>query len=296
MTVPARSFTSPQLEIIKKTCAPKTNNDEFNYFISVAQSLGLNPLRRQILANVYSANDPNKRNVVIIVEIGGLRAIAARSGAYRPDTDDPEYVYREELRGPNNPHGIEKCSVSAFKQDSRGEWHRVKGTVYWDEFVQTNKDYKTGGIKLADAWKRMGRHMIAKCAEAHALRKGWPEETSGLYEFAEADSFDADMLPTEAIEQREAEERARRIGKIQGEYVVQWEMNKPLDYIAPGKFYDRVAEWVSKQDTVMNLRLFETQNELTLKRFWSDDKNGALELKRLFEKAKAAIESEEIIA
>lgn len=296
MTAPARSFSSPQLEIIKKTCAPKTNNDEFNYFISVAQSLGLNPLRRQILANVYSANDPAKRNVVIIVEIGGLRAIAARSGTYRPDNEDPEYTYREELRGPNNPLAIEKCSVSAFKQDNRGEWHRVKGTVYWDEFVQTNKDYKTGGIKLADPWKRMGRHMIAKCAEAHALRKGWPEETSGLYEFAEADSFDSDMLPTEAIEMREAEERARRIGKIEGEYVIQWEMQGKLCSVAPGEFFDRVAEWISKQDSIIELKDFRARNELTLKRYWADDKSAALELKERFEKAESAIASEEILA
>lgn len=304
MTLPAinatRQFTPAQIDIIKKTCAPKTNNDEFNYFIGVAQSLGLNPLQRQILANVYSADKPDKRNVVIIVEIGGLRAIASRAGDYYPDSEDPVYVYDENLKSSTNPHGILTCSVNAFKVLPNGGLHRVRGTVYWSEFAAVDDEWAydeaarrrkpTGNKTLSGTWAKMGHHMIAKCAEAHALRKGWPEQVSGLYEHAEATNFDEDMLPTEVLEQKQSEDRQRAIGVTRGEYMLQFGMGDELIPIPFGDVHGRCMDYINSLETIMELMDFKARNKFSFQRYWAQDKEAGLNLNQAMEERKAAIE------
>ena len=305
MTLPAstttRQFTPAQIDIIKKTCAPKTNNDEFYYFIGVAQSLGLNPLQRQILANVYNASSPTKRSVVIIVEIGGLRAIAARAGDYYPDSEDPVYEIDPNLVSDTNPKGIVKCSVNAFKLLPNGGLHRVRGTVEWDEFAAIEIEWKWGDQKgqkvytgkktLSDTWKKMPAHMIAKCAEAHALRKGWPEQVSGLYEHAEATNFDEDMLPTEVLEQKQSEDRQRAIGVTRGEYMMQFAMGDELIPVPFAEVHGRCMDYINSLETVMELMDFKARNKFSFQRYWAEDKEAGLNLNEAIEQRKAGIES-----
>lgn len=298
----ARQFSSAQLDTIKRTCAKDTDNIEFNYFIAVANALGLDPLRRQIMANVYNKNNKAKRNVVVIVEIGGLRSIAARSGRYRPDDKPPAYVYDQGLVSDTNPKGIESCSVGAWYFDDNQVWQRVDGTVYWDEFAAIEDDWEwhpeirgkkvfSGEQTLSNTWKKMGRHMIAKCAEAHALRKGWPEELSGVYEHSEASNFDDDMLPSDVVDLEQVKTRVERVG-LQGDQItIQWESDGQLVGVPTGEFYDRVAEWVGKQESVMELLGFQQRNEISLKTYWTKEPGGAHELKLVFEARKKLLEA-----
>lgn len=291
---PSRQFTPAQMDIIKKTCAPNTNDNEFDYFVSVAQSLGLNPLQRQILANVYNAGDSKKRNVVIIVEIGGLRAIAARAGDYRPDDEDPSYTYNQDLKSDTNPLGIEKASVNAFKFDGNGVWQRVRGTAYWDEFAAIEAEWNwgdkrgekvyTGKKTLSAMWKKMPRHMIAKCAEANALRKGWPEQTSGLYEHAEADNFDEDMLPSQVLEQKASDDRQRAIGVTKGEYMLQFDMAGELQPVPFGEVHGRCMDYINKCETVMEVMDFKARNKFSFQRYWAQDKAAGLDLNEAIER------------
>jgi hypothetical protein len=45
--------------------------------------------------------------------------------------------------------------------------------VYWDELAPTGAG--------AYMWKKMPKNQLSKCCEAAALRKGFPQELSGLY-------------------------------------------------------------------------------------------------------------------
>ena len=99
-----------QLALIKQTIAKDCNTDEFNLFIEVCRQTGLNPIRKQIYCAVYSKDKPDKRQMTIITGIDGYRAIANRSGLYRPaGEEDMKWVIDDSLKSPTNPDGIVKA-------------------------------------------------------------------------------------------------------------------------------------------------------------------------------------------
>jgi len=101
--------------------------------------------------------------VTIQTSIDGFRAIAERSGDYAGQ-DEPVY----EKDGDDL---FCKVTVYRFRGDVR--YPAAVGKAYWKEYVpQAGQDFM---------WKKMPRTMLAKVAEALALRKAYPQNLSGLY-------------------------------------------------------------------------------------------------------------------
>ncbi|MDP3869137.1 phage recombination protein Bet [Phenylobacterium sp.] len=312
---PGSEYTGAQLALIKRTVAKDTNADEFDLFMSVAKMKGLDPFSKQITAIVFSKDDPAKRQMAIITGIDGMRAIAARSGNYRPDEDEPAYTYDETLKCPANPLGIVKASVRINIRDaqSAGGWRPVAGVAYWEEFAPIKEEVE-GGFDWVDTgevwkdtgkpkkkkvprvegakaiptldtggnWGKMPRIMIAKCAEAQALRKAFPEDLSGLYEKAEFDRAQAiEVTASEIIGAHDEENRLRRIGAANS-IMIQMTAASPLEPIPLGQMADRIIGEVKAFD-LNQLRFFENTNTHPLREFWARSPTDALEVKKFME-------------
>jgi phage recombination protein Bet len=308
MPIRPRDYTGAQLDLVKRTVAADCSPDEFNLFVEVCKRVGLDPFRRQIYAVVYSKDNADKRKMSIITGIDGFRAVAARGGQYRPDEDEPAITYLDDLKDSViNPLGIEKAVVTCWKYGPDHQWHPLKGVAYWDEFAPLKEkiDYVPTGEKYADGnpkkekratgiftldptskWKTMARVMIAKCAEAQAIRKGWPEDLSGVYapeEMAKAEV--EDKSASEVIEEHRAQLRLTALNA--GKSVpIQWKAGDPVEYVPDGQFHDKACAFV-KEAVEPQLNAFMNINRHALQEFWARNKVDALDVKRHIEARQA---------
>jgi phage recombination protein Bet len=163
-------FTQEQEDMIRGKYAPGASPAEFAVLMEIAKTRKLNPITSQI----YFINRGGKWSVQ--VGIDGLRALAERSGLYAGQ-DEPEF---EEEGG-----RIKLCKVRVYRKD----WgaRACVGVAYWDEY---------GARASNPLWKTLPHGMLAKVAEALALRKAFPEDTSGLYT---SDEMDRDATPSRYV-------------------------------------------------------------------------------------------------
>jgi phage recombination protein Bet len=297
-------FTGRQLDVIRHTVAKDCSPDEFNLFIAAAQRAGLDPFRRQISALVFNKKHPEKRRLAIITGIDGLRALAARSGRYRPDEAEPQISYLPDLKAATNPLGVEKALARIFIRDADGsDWRPVAGVAYWDEFAPIAEEWAedpasgrrrpTGKLVLdpASAWARMGRVMIAKCAEAQALRKAFPEDLSGLYESSELDQARAaDLTPSAILAATAEQDRLEKVGAA-GAILFQLRPDAPLEPIPLGQVADKVLAAYQGFD-LAQAGWFDSVNRASLQEFWARAKTDALGLKREIERRRLQLEAD----
>lgn len=185
VTIHGESFSRDQLDLLKRTVAAGTSDDEFALFCEVARSTGLNPFQRQIYAIMRETWDPKTRakapKMTIQTGIDGYRLLAARTGAHAGTTDA---VYGAEQEG--RPSW---ASVTVFRIVG-GVKAEFPATARWSEYAQTNNEGKPTG-----QWGKMPFLMLAKCAEALALRKAFPAELSGVYTSEEMSQADSEHSP-----------------------------------------------------------------------------------------------------
>lgn len=295
--LPTAALSAQQITLIRRTIANDCNDAEFDLFMAAARSAGLDPFRKQISPLVFNKNKPDKRRMSIITTIDGLRVIAARSGRYRPDENEPGLSYDPAEKSATNPLGLIKAVVKVYIDDKP-----VTGVAYWDEFAPISDEWgedpatgrrKPTGKKTLDTggnWGRMPRVMLAKCAEAQALRKAFPEDMSGLYEGAELDQARAsDVLPSEAVATQDRDDRLARIGGANA-ILFQLFPNAPLENVVLGQVFDRLAERVSKIESLQLLDWFESANRAPLQEFWARAGGDALELKKLIERKRVELD------
>lgn len=311
-----RDYTPTQLGLMKRTVAKDCDANEFDLYMEVARRVGLDPFRKQIYAIVTNKGKKDKRQLVIVTGIDGYRAVANRSGRYRPDEDEPEIHYSDALKDPaSNPLGIEKAVARVFKQDQDGQWHPIKAAAYWDEFAPLieNGRMKDSGEVWEDSgrpkmefvgdgtfrldprksnWIKMGRVMISKCAEAQALRKGWPEDLSGVYVQEEVDQQMIDVTPSEAIA-REEEERRLAMVNAKGATAFQFAAGDPLEYVPHGQIADRIMAFLNDAESPTQVDVWRRVNANALREFWAKNKADALEIKAAIERRISDLERSE---
>jgi phage recombination protein Bet len=155
-------------------------------FMHICERTGLDPLARQIYCIGRFGSDGLEWSVQ--TGIDGFRVIAERSRQYAGQdeaewlTEKGEWVpaFVKQLHG---DHPL-AARVKVYRHD----WDRpMVGIATWDEYAQTKRNGE-----LTAMWKDRGPGQLAKCAEALALRKAFPQDLSGLYtdDEMQSQSFD----------------------------------------------------------------------------------------------------------
>ncbi|MGU9981522.1 phage recombination protein Bet [Phreatobacter sp. HK31-P] len=297
-------WTPRQIDLIKRNQAADLTGPEFDFFIEVARRSGHDPLLNEITAVVLNKHDPARRSVLHIVKIQGLRARAAREKNYRPDEEEFELHFDERLKDiATNPLGIDRCVVRVWKLDDSGVWNKITGVAHWDEYApvreiwtydrEAEKNVPTGRYEIdrKGLWPRMGRHMIAKCAEANALAKGWPDQTAGVYaeESVDKERF-LDLSATEMMEEDE-KRRITRVGPKAESLMIDWlDPSKPIEHVAIPELFDRVVSWLQKDcQSAEDITTFKRQNRPSLEGFKAKDPSRFLAMKVQWEEAEARL-------
>lgn len=284
-----RDLSTAQLTLIRRSVARTCTDPEFDEFMAVAFQCGLDPMRRQITPLVLNAADPNRRRLVSWATIDGLRVIAARQGDYRPMEAAPLIEVDEaRIDADRNPLGIVRAEVRAWKHRD-GEWFPVVGEVWWDEYAPLREVFAsdangrrqaTGKWLLEPSWARMGRVMIVKCAEAQALRRGWPDLLSGLYGEEELHALRlADQTASGLLNQRDR----LKVACAENTLWMVFDPHAGLQAINRSDVAGRIRAFYETEVSAEALAAFHDRNRTSLQIFWDWEPSAAFELKQLAE-------------
>ncbi len=192
-------WTPKQVEIVKSAIIKYKNDpatdEELWLFGYVCRKTGLDPFVRQIYAIKRWSGHAQKEVMTIQASIDGLRLTAQRSKKYAgqigPFWCGEDGTWKDVWLDEVAPSA---AKVGALMKDCP---EPVWGVARWRSYAQMYKSHK-GAMELMGLWKTMKDSQLAKCAEALALRKAFPQELSGVYaeeEMGQADN-DEDASPS----------------------------------------------------------------------------------------------------
>jgi phage recombination protein Bet len=215
-----------RLELLRRHFGKELQFEELELFGLICERTQLDPFIKQIypVKRKQKQADGSQREVMVIqVSIDGLRSIAERTGCYSPGRE-PTYVY----------DGKTIVSATSYikKMTTDGTWHDVSATAFMSEYRP----------KYGHFWDNMPHLMLAKCAEALAIRKAFPAQTAKVY----------------TPEEMEQAETTSNVGQSQiidcepNEVASTWfdELRKHL--AADGIPTDRLAEWINLRAQMKN--------------------------------------------
>ena len=164
----AEKWTPAKVELLGRTLAPGLSVDQMSLYLGMCDAVGLNPLRKEIYGIVREGK------LTIQTGIDGYRKIALRTGEYRGQIgpywcgDDGEW---KDVWVSTDPPVAAKIGVlrDGFKEP-------LYAVALYREYVQKKRN---GDV--TSMWVNMPANQLAKCAEALAIRKAFPDDVAGVY-------------------------------------------------------------------------------------------------------------------
>lgn len=174
-TTAGPTVTTEQLALVKSAIAPGAAPWELQLFLYDCARQGVHPLDKLIHFTKRSGK------YTPITSIDFMRQRAADSGEYAGN-DDPEFT--GEAKSPAF------AATARVYRIVQGQRYPFAATARWSEYKPDQHDFM---------WQKMPFVMLGKCAEALALRKGFPKQLHGLYVTEEMDQasarIDAPVVP-----------------------------------------------------------------------------------------------------
>lgn len=178
-------LTREKIDLIKQTVAKGATDLELDLFLHACKRTGLDPLMKQVYA-IKRWNSVDKRDTLTFqTGIDGYRLIADRTGCYA-GSSDAEYEVNDE--------GFPAVARVTVTKLVGGMPCQFSASARWTEYCQKTKDGQVTAM-----WHKMPFLMLAKCAEALALRKAFPAELSGVYTHEEMMQADVEASPTSKL-------------------------------------------------------------------------------------------------
>jgi len=174
----APTITPEQRALIKQTIAKDATDLELELFFYDNARRGVHPLDRLI----HFTKRGGKYTPVTSIDF--MRSRAAATG---------EYVGQDDVEFSGTPMTADFAAAVRVYRFVQGQRCPFTATARWSEY-KPDQDFM---------WRKMPHIMLGKCAEALALRKGFPQELAGLYEAAELDQANrsaVDQVTGEIVE------------------------------------------------------------------------------------------------
>lgn len=156
--VATAQVTPEQMDLIRRTVAKDATPDELRLYLYDCARQGVHPLDKLI----HFTKRGGKYTPVTSIDF--MRIQAANSGECVGSTD-PAFT--------GVPKSPEFAATVTVRRVVQGIVADFTATARWAEYFP--------GEAQGHMWKKMPHTMLGKCAEALALRKGFPKQLAGLY-------------------------------------------------------------------------------------------------------------------
>ena len=176
-----RKFSEQEVGLIHRSMMEGATQDDIAVFVATCERTGLDPFAGQIMPRKNTSNKKDAKGNWIkvvtwgpLVRIDGFRKMAVDTGEYEgqegPFWCGKDGAWKDVWLSSTPP---EACKVIVHRNNFK---FGLPAVALFHSYAQKTKEGALNNI-----WATMGELMIAKCAEALALRKAFPNELAGLY-------------------------------------------------------------------------------------------------------------------
>jgi len=190
-----QTFWNPQqIAALKQLGLQDATNEDLAVFFHHSQRTGLDPFARQI----YMVGRWSREGTKYTIQTGidGFRLIGRRAADARHETlevSDTEWCGSD---GQWTNVWLSHEPPAAARVSIIRNGGRFPAVALFHEYAQTKKDGS-----LTQMWDSKGALMIAKCAEALAWRKAFPQDLSGLYTTEEMQQADNNRVTVTQVQE-----------------------------------------------------------------------------------------------